>query len=155
VRFLIGLLIGLLACPVWAEPKVGDVAQNLKVLPPWTMRQCQKTFFATYDQEGAKKLKLLDNDCHFWNVKQSAQTKIIEGKDSQIKLLLKTIVSHEAEHALDEKRQAELVKQLKKEIEEKNKYKYQPNFNWLYIAIGAAVAIAGVSFGAGVWLTKK
>lgn len=135
--------------------KEGDQAKNLLVLPPWTMRKCPKDFFATYDQTGAKQLKLRDNDCHLWNVKQTELTSQVGVQTIVIEKLKQINTSHEEEHKLDEKRIQDLVKQVKTEIEEKNKYKYQPNYNWLWISIGAAVALAGVAFGAGVWLAKK
>lgn len=135
--------------------KIGDQAKNLKVLPPWTMRKCPKSLYATYDQTGAKQLKLKDNDCHLWNVKQTELGRQVVAKDVIIGNLKKANEEHKAEHTLDEKRIQALMKQVKDEIAEKNKYKYKPNYGWLYISIGAAVAIAGVCFGVGVWVTKK
>jgi hypothetical protein len=135
--------------------KVGDTAKNMKVLPPWTMRKCPKDFFATYNKDEAKQLKLKDNDCYLWNVKQTELSKQVVAKDAVIEGLKKVHEEHKAEHKLDEKRIQDLMKQVKDEIAEKNKYKYKPSYNWLYISIGAAVAIAGIAFGTGVWLAKK
>lgn len=134
--------------------KTGDQAKNLKVLPPWTMRKCPKSLFATYDAPNAKLLKLRDNDCHLWNTKQVELGRQVVAKDIIIGNLKKANDEHKAEHKLDEKRIQDLVGQVKTEIAEKNKYKYKPNYNWLFISIGAALAVAGVCFGVGVWVAK-
>jgi len=135
--------------------KEGDTAKNLKVLPPWTMRKCPKNLFATYGQDGAKQLKLKDNDCHLWNTKQLELTKQVGLQKQAIETLKEINANHEAEHKLDEQRIQDLIKQVNKEIEEKNIYKYKPNYNWLWISISAAVALAGISFGVGVWVANR
>lgn len=135
--------------------KVGDKAKNLKVLPPWTMRKCPKNLFATYGKDGAKQLKLKDNDCHLWHTKQQELTKQVVKQGVVIESLKKVNEEHKAEHKLDEKRIQDLIKQNNKNIEEKNKYKYKPTYNWLWISISAAVALAGISFGVGVWVANK
>jgi len=133
---------------------VGDVAKNLKVLPPWTMRKCPKDFFATYDLPGAKALKLKDNDCELWRVRQIELTAKSAAQDAAIQTLKAVVAQDEAIRQANEKRIAELVTQVKTEIAEKNKYKYQPKHSWIYISIGAAVAAVGIAFGVGVLATK-
>jgi uncharacterized coiled-coil protein SlyX len=132
----------------------GDVAKNLKVLPPWTMRKCPKDFFATYDLPGAKELKLKDNACELWRVRQIELGAKTAAQDAAIQTFKAVVAQDEAIQAANEKRIAELVKQVKDEIAEKNKYKYQPNRTWLYVAVGSAVAVAGLSFGIGVLAAK-
>jgi hypothetical protein len=138
-----------------AAAKVGDKAKNLKVLPPWTMKLCPTKLHATYDAPGALRLKELDADCALWKIKaQALQGQMLDFK-ATTGLLRRTIENFETEQAADAQRIEALTKQVKTEIAEKNKYKYRPNYSWLYISIGAAVAIAGVAFGTGVWLAKK
>lgn len=154
--FIVGLPATTYSQPKPAETvKEGDQAQNLKVLPPWTMRKCPQTFYATYDQDGAKLLKMRDNDCHLWDKQREEMGKQVTAQGAVIKTLREVNEEHTAQHKRDEQRIESLTKQVKEEIAEKNKYKYQPNYNWLYISIGAALAIAGICFGAGVWVTKK
>lgn len=150
------LIVSLTYVPwVWAAPKVGDKAKNLKVLPVWTMRTCPKEFFATYGLTEAKQLKLLDNDCALWKVSHEAFAKS-RADFARIQIAYKQITqSYEKERALDQARLTELIQQLKKEIEEKNTYKYKPNHGWLYISVGAALAVTGLAFGVGVWVAKK
>lgn len=138
-----------------AEPKVGDQAQNVKVIPPWTMRTCPKEFYATYDTDGALQLKKTDNDCWLWKQKQELLTTQSTAQAKKILLLEQKDRLHEERNKNSEQRISELLKQLNKEIEEKNTYKYKPNYGWLYISIGAALAVAGVCFGVGVWVAKK
>lgn len=135
--------------------KVGDQAKNLKVLPPWTMKLCPTALHATYGLEGAKKLKLADNDCALWRTKAGLLDAQTADYRAATGLLKKTIETFKAEAKLDAARNAALTAQLKAEIAEKNKYKYQPNYGWLYISIGAALAVAGIAFGVGVWVAKK
>lgn len=141
------------------EPKAklaqpGDQAQNMKVLPPWTMRQCPQGLFATYDFAGAKELKKADSACWSWQAiatlseAQSTDFAVVVGK---LKFLVKTFKD---ERKLDQERIQELLKQVNTEIAEKNKYKYKPDYKWLWISIGAAVAVTGIAFGAGVWVAK-
>lgn len=164
IAYLVAFFIVGLPTTAHAQPKrddtangsvrVGDSAKNLKVLPPWTMRKCPKNFFATYDVPGAKQLKLKDNDCHLWNTQQVELGKQVVAKSAIITTLKAVNEEHKVEHKLDEQRIQDLVGQVKTEIAEKNKYKYRPNYSWLYISVGAALAVAGVCFGVGVWVTK-
>lgn len=153
IVFILGPTV-VYAQPKSAEVTTGDTAKSMLVLPPWTMRKCPTEFFATYDKDGAKLLKLKDNDCHLWNTQQVELTKQVTTKNSTITTLKAVNEEHEKEHKLDDQRIQDLVKQVKEEIAQKNEYKYKPNYNWLYISIGAAVAIAGIAFGAGVWVAK-
>lgn len=143
--------------PAAANPpvKVGDTAKNLKVLPPWTMKLCPTELHATYDAPGALQLKSLDNDCALWRT----QANILDAQILDFKvaagLLKQAIETYKTEQQLDQERIHALTKQLKVEIAEKNKYKYQPRYGWLYISIGAALAVTGIAFGVGVWVTKK
>lgn len=133
---------------------VGDVAVNLLELPPWTMRQCPKDFFATYDLEGAKLLKMRDNDCHLWRVKQAHQADIIKAQVLSLQKLQTANQLADDMHKVSTEHIRFLTDRLKEEISLKNEFKYKPNYNWLYISIGAAVALAGVAFGVGVWVAK-
>lgn len=140
---------------VYAEPSVGDKAKNLKVIPPWTMRVCPKEFYATYGTEEALELKKKDNDCWLWNEQQRVlrqqtedQAKVIE------KLKLAGAVQDQVVKA-GQAREAALNTQLKQEIAEKNTYKYKPNYGWIYITVGAALAAVGIAFGVGVWVANK
>jgi hypothetical protein len=86
------------------------------------------------------------------------KSKLLEAQTTDFKSVvrdLKAVIdTHKEERKLDQQRIQDLIKQVNKEIEEKNTYKYKPNYNWLYISIGAAVALAGVCFGVGVWVAK-
>ena len=53
----------------------------------------------------------------------------------------KIVVSFKKSAELDKKRIFSLMSQLKKEIAEKNKYKYKPTWGWLW-AVGGGVALA-------------
>lgn len=136
-------------------PQVGDKAKNLKVLPPWTMRKCPLSFFATYAMAGAKELKKTDSACALWQTK----AQLLEAQTTDFKSVvhdLKTIiVTHKDERKLDQQRIQDLTKQVNTEIAEKNKYKYKPDYKWLWVAVGSAVALAGVCFGVGVWVSKE
>jgi hypothetical protein len=159
MKFVIPLLIAtLIAGPALAQPvpvKVGDKAKNLLVIPPWTMKKCPKEFHATYTKDGAKLLRMRDNDCNLWRTQKTEQAKQLHGKDLVITKLKAVNESHETSHKLDQSRIKTLTKQLNENIAEKNKYKYKPNYGWLYITIGAAVALAGLCFGVGVWVAKE
>jgi hypothetical protein len=50
---------------------------------------------------------------------------------------------------LDKKRISDLMSQLKKEIAEKNEYKYKPTYGWIWaVAGGVALAVAtGILIG--------
>lgn len=129
-------------------------AENLRVLPPWTMRKCPKDLFATYDLSGAQQLKLRDNDCHLWHIKQIEQAAVIKLKDTALTKLQLANQAADDINQYNTIRLEELTKQVKAEIAEKNEYKYKPNYSWLYISIGAALAAVGVAFGIGVWVEK-
>jgi hypothetical protein len=148
----------LLSLAAHAEPpKVGDQAKNLKVLPPWTMKLCPTELQATYDANGALELKKKDNDCALWRdaapllQQQVADYKKLTEKNNQL------VESYKKVQELDQVRIANLITQLKKEIEEKNTYKYKPTYSWLWGIIGGSVALVatGVAIGVGVAYAKK
>lgn len=158
MRSLCLVLPLLLSLVAQADPvKVGDQPKNLKVLPPWTMKLCPTEFHATYDTTGALELKKRDNDCALWRdaapllQQQVADYKTLTEKNNQIVASLKTV------QALDQVRITNLITQLKKEIEEKNTYKYKPTYSWLWGIIGGSVALVatGVAIGVGVAYAKK
>lgn len=141
--------------PVSLDTAEGDQALNLKIIPPWTMLKCPKEFYATYTLEGAKELKKTDAACFLWQTRSTlletqtaTYTKVIED-------LKKVVGTYEAERIEDEAHIKNLINELNIEIAEKNTYKYQPNYGWLYISIGAALAVAGIAFGVGVWIEKN
>lgn len=140
---------------VIGDVKVGDKAKNLKVLVPWTMRKCPKDFAATYTLQEGVKLKKIDNDCWLWQTTNKTLKAKTAEQATAIKDLEVVRETQKKEIELEKERNAALTKQLNKEIEEKNKHKYKPNYGWLYIAIGAAVAAVGVAFGIGAWATKE
>lgn len=160
MRNLLVLLVSVFLIPqvALADPvKVGDQAKNLKVLPPWTMKLCPTELHATYDTTGALELKKRDNDCALWRdaapllQQQVEDYKRLTEKNNQIVESLKTV------QALDQRRINDLMTQLKKEIEEKNTYKYKPSYGWLWGVIGGGVALVatGVAVGLGVAYAKK
>ena len=140
--------------PVMAEPIPGQKPKNLKVVPPWTMRLCQvgtklRVMRAVYDRAGALNLKKLDADCYTW--KESASSlKLQVGLQNEIVAKQKrAIKSLEAQLKKEEQRTAQLTKDLKKEVAEKNKYKYKPTFGWVgwVVGGGAALIMTGVVIG--------
>jgi len=137
------------------ETKVGDKSKNLKILPSWTMRKCPTDFFATYDMAGAKDLKNKDSACALWRTKMRLLEAQVTAQVAVIKSLKEIDGIHNAEHALMETRIQDLITQVKAEIKEKNEYKYQPTYGWLYVSIGAALAVTGLAFGVGVWVARK
>lgn len=158
IAYLVAFLLVGLPAVTYADPapvKVGDKAKNLKVLPPWTMKLCPKLLHAAYGSEDALKLKGLDNDCALWRAKAGALDAQVADFKASSTLLRQVVETFKAEQKLDAVRNAALTKQLKAEIAEKNKYKYKPSFNWLYISIGAALAAVGIAFGVGVWVAKE
>jgi uncharacterized coiled-coil protein SlyX len=140
---------------VYAEPQVGDKAKNLKVLPPWTMRVCPKEFYATYGAEEALELKKKDNDCWLWNERQRVLQEQVTDQGKVIEKLKLAGAAQEQVIKNGQAREAELVKQLKQEVTEKNTYKYKPNYGWIYVTVGAALAAVGIAFGVGVWVAQK
>lgn len=160
-RYVTWLLVVSLALGVPAlslaqsKPTVaGDTAQNLQVLPPWTMRLCPTALYATYGPLEAALLKTRDADCALWRTQASTLAKQFATCQAAAELTKKLLATYEAEQKLDKERNQALTEQLKKEIAEKNTYKYKPNYGWLYIAVGAALAVTGLAFGVGVWLGK-
>lgn len=159
IKFLITyFIVFFILCPCIPyadEVSVGDQAKNLSVLPPWTMRLCPTTFYATYNIDEAKKLKETDAACLLWRTK----TALLETQSihyiALVDDLYGIIDTYKEEQKEDIQHIKTLTEQLNKEIAEKNKYKYQPNYNGLYIAIGAAIALVGISFGVGVMIAKK
>lgn len=140
---------------VYAEPAVGDKAKNLKVIPPWTMRVCPKEFYATYGTEEALELKKKDNDCWLWGERQRVLQEQVTDQGKVIEKLKLAGAAQEQVVKSGQAREAELVKQLKQEVAEKNTYKYKPNYGWIYITVGAALAAVGIAFGVGVWVAKN
>jgi hypothetical protein len=123
------------------ETKPDSKPKNLKLVPPWTMKLCPKELHAAYDKAGAIKLRALDNDCWRWRQyfnEYFTMKKSYEGMTSNLR---KVIESHERSRTLDRFRIEALTSQLKKEIEEKNEYKYKPTWGWLW-AVGGGVALA-------------
>jgi len=140
-------------------PQVGDVAQNLKIIPPWTMRLCQVesklTFHATYLQQGALQLKQLDNDCALWKEGFSnLQVQVTEFKEVTA-LFKKTLKSFEEAEARSERRIVDLESQLKKEIAEKNKHKYKTSYGWVGYVVGGGLALAAIGVLVGVFATPS
>lgn len=148
-RTALFLLIFFLAVPVPAV-KPGDKAKNLKVLPAWTMQRCPTALKATYGPQEALQLKRADNDCALWQ----AQAALLEPQTKALETLRGIVATYKTERQLDQERIQALMKQLKTEIAEKNKHKYKPSYGWLYVAVGAAVAVVGVSFGVGVIVAR-
>ncbi len=131
------------------ETKPKDKAKNLKLVPPWTMKLCPTDLHAAYDKAGAIKLRALDNDCWRWKGYFDAYFTMKKSYEGMATNLRKIIESHERSRTLDRFRITTLMSQLKKEIEEKNKYKYQPTWGWLWaVAGGVALAVAtGILIG--------
>lgn len=141
------------------EAQVGDTARNLKVVPPWTLWMCQtakqKEMLATYNADGARELRRLDSVCNL-RIRQVASLRSqLVAYEKMSAVLFKIRDLSEDELRVCDKHQNELLSQLKKEVEEKNKYKYRPTHGWLYIAIGSTVALMGIMFGVGIWVTEK
>lgn len=135
--------------PVILDVTDGEQAKKMQVIPAWTMRKCPKEFYATYNLEEAKELKMRDNDCQFWKTSRKAFSNLYNEQKKLINSLDKRIEIFEVQQNLSKKRIDELLKQLHKEIEAKNEFKYKPDYKWIYIAVGAAVAAIGISFGVG------
>lgn len=151
MKVLLAFLVATLILPpvAWAQAKPGDVAKNLKVIPPWTMRLCPTELHAAYDFPTAKKLKALDNDCWRWRQYFDTYFTMKKSYEKMAETTSRIVASHEASAALDKKRIDSLMGQLKKEIEEKNKYKYKPTWGWIWaVAGGVALAVAtGILIG--------
>ncbi|MGD9209735.1 MAG: hypothetical protein PVI90_03115 [Desulfobacteraceae bacterium] len=141
--------------PIVYANESNDVAKNLKIIPPWTLRLCPNDTYATYDIDGAKKLKETDAYCVLLQTKTTLLEAKKEGYTSTIKNLRNIIDTYKEEQAFNQQRIKELFDRCNKEIAEKNKYKYKTNYSGLYIAIGAALALVGISFGVGVFIAKK
>ena len=139
----------------YANDSSNNIAKNLKIIPPWTLRLCPNDTYATYDLDGAKKLKETDAYCVLLQTKTTLLEAQKESYTSTIKNLHSIIDTYKEEQVLDQQRIKELFDQCNKEIAEKNKYKYKTNYSALYIAIGAALALVGISFGVGVFVAKK
>ena len=153
------VLVALCVGPGWAEVKPGDKAQNMLRLPAWTMDTCgtAKTLKATYEQDGAVALKKADAD---YDRCLKAEPILKEQLTASNKLTLtqkEIITTFEEEKAMDAKRIQKLITQQKKEIAEKNKYKYKADFNWLgWVISGAALLVAaGFAVGFGVAWSKE
>jgi hypothetical protein len=146
----------------FAEPvKEGDQPKGLQVILPWTIRLCgdakTATYYGTYTALEALELKKTDADCTLW---KEAYPKLID-QVKNYKLIeagYKTLVeSHKVRQANDDKRISELTAQLMTEIAEKNKYKYQPTYGWIWAIVGGGVALIATGFavGFGVAYAKK
>lgn len=156
-RSVVVTLTLLFSYQAYADPQVGDKAQNLKVLAPWTMRMCPKDFYATYTSAEALDLKKKDNDCWLWNEQQRVLRLQVEDQTRVIEKLKGANAVYVQSQDLDRKRIDTLMKQLKDEIAEKNTYKYKPTYGWLWGVIGGGVALVatGVAIGIGVAYAKK
>jgi hypothetical protein len=143
---------------IFAEPvKINDTAENLKILPPWTMRICPTDFYATYDLEGAKQLKKIDSACALAQMQTTFYKAQITDLKSVVTDFKAVLELQKQERLLDQGRIDDLMTQLKKEIEEKNTYKYKPTYNWIWAVIGggAALVVTGMAVGFGVAYAKK
>ena len=123
------------------------------------MRLCQVesklTFHATYLQQGALQLKQLDNDCTLWKEGFSnLQGQVVEYK-AITDLFKKTLKSFEESEKRSNQRIADLESQLKKEIAEKNKYKYKPDYGWIGYVVGGGLALAAIGVLVGVYATPS
>jgi hypothetical protein len=155
------LLVLLTSLPASGDPlpKDGDKAQNLALFPPWTTRLCKVghklSFHATYLQKGALKLKQLDNDCAFWKT-GFANLKVQNASHLRVLALYKKVIDNfEGAQKRDAKRILDLESQLKKEIAEKNKYKYKPDYSWIGWVVGGGVALVAVGVLVGTWATPS
>lgn len=154
----IGIILFTLSTQVYAQDDsilVGDKAKNLQIILPWTMRKCPSDFFATYDINEAKALKKIDSTCGLWQAKIKIFENQIVNYEFTVHDFKRVIETYTQELKLDNERIKELMTQLNKEIEEKNTYKYKPNYGWIYVSVGAALVAVGLSFGVGVWLAKN
>ena len=157
------LIVSLVLAPLltYAAPPVkpGDTAQNLKVVPPWTMRLCTvgarlQVLQAVYGREDALKLKLLDTDCALWQSsvqrlkKQTALHKETATAYQEITLSLQKQLKAE------QTRNADLLKDIKKEIKEKNEYKYKPSYGWVGWVVGGGVALVALGVLTGVLVSS-
>lgn len=154
-KILLFILALILACMFWCIQSTTAHADGMKVLPKWTMRQCPKEQYATYDFESAKTLKMRDSDCWYWSTQVSKLKKQTEDWSTANGKLKEQAVIDAELHRLADKRIQDLLKQVKDEVAEKNKYKYKSDYKWVWITVGAAVAAVGVAFGAGVWVAKR
>jgi len=131
------------------ETKPKDKAKNLKILPPWTMELCPTELRATYDQAGAIKLRAVDNDCWRWKGYFDEYFTMKKSYEKMAETTAKIVVSFKKSAELDKQRISSLMSQLKKEIAEKNEYKYKPTYGWIWaVAGGVALAVAtGILIG--------
>jgi len=155
------LALVLAPLPLLAEDtQPGEVAENLQILPPWTMRLCTvgaklHVLQAVYDKEGALTLKKRDSDCYTWREtaanleRQVALHKDIAAKYTVVLASMTTQLRNEAA------RTAQLVDDLKKEIAEKNKYKYKPTYGWLGWVVGGGVALVALGVLTGVLIADR
>jgi hypothetical protein len=153
MRALVLYAVMLLAVPqAWAdEPKPGDKAENMKVLPPWEMQLCtpDNTLRATYDKAGAIDLKKKDNFCDLWRTQMRELTDQVESYKRTEKGYQALIKSFDETRLADQEHIKTLTEQLMEEIEQKNKYKYKPSYGWLWGAAGGVVAAIAIGFGVG------
>lgn len=122
---------------------------QLHVVPLWTMRVCGPGYYATYDLEGARLLRLLDVNCTFWKTTNTLLEKKVIGYEAIFAAQARVIETDKADRELANKRIDDLLKQLKQEIKEKNDYKYKPSYAWVgwVVAGGLALAATGVVVG--------
>jgi len=145
------LALTLCSSVCWAQtPEV----KNLMVIPPWTMRSCPKEVFATYDLEGAKGLRLVDNQCTLWRDSREILLQQVSSYTQAVSKLKEIVVLDGKERAADAARIQALMEQLKKEIKEKNEYKYKPSYAWMGWAIGGGVGLVATSIAFGLYLSK-
>jgi hypothetical protein len=142
------------APPAWADDAAvapGAQAENMQVLPPWVMAECgpTKELKATYDFNGAKALKEKDNQCNLWRNQLHELTAQVESYKRTTMAYQAIIDSFEQTRLADRNHAADLTAQLNQEISEKNKYKYQTNYGWVYGAVGAVIGVVGIAYGLG------
>lgn len=154
-RFLVVILFLLLRPSfLLAEVEEYDESKNMWSLPNWTMRKCPKDLYATYDLEGAKKLKKAD--LLFGHCKETKRLlgNALFGLEDTSRILGKQIAIQQEKLALAEKRIDVLTEQLKREIAEKNKYKYaKEDSSWIYYAAATFVAVLSIGFGVGTYIS--
>ena len=160
VAFVLALSVFFAPLALHAETaKPGDVAQNLKVVPPWTMRLCDvgarlRVLQAVYQKEGALKLKKLDADCYLWResvLKLKLQLDLHRENATTYK---KALLLFDKQLKAEQQRNEQLVRDIKKEIAEKNKYKYKPTYGWIGWVAGGGIALVAVGILVGVVVAK-
>lgn len=156
MKKLIVILSLFLAFPVYADDfklRQPDWILNTTLipsLPQWQMFLVtdKKIQMACYDQDGAKELLTLEND--FKMAVEDARTykKILEDEQEALYIARRALNENSASLLWLQDEYAKQESALEKEIEEKNKYKYQPSFgaNLPWYILGGLVLIGGGFF---------